>query len=316
MILVGAVVLSEFLFREAPFSSCHASTVVETRKGSLLAAWFGGSHEGATDVAIYLTRHTEDEWSKPVPVARGASGESCYNPVLFQPRRGPLMLFFKAGTEPEKWHGMLTTSTDDGHNWSTPAQLPDGILGPIKDKPLELDNGEILCGSSDESDGWTIHFEWTRDFGKTWGKSDPVNSPVDFDAIQPTVLKGRNHRIIALGRTQQSRVCYTTSDDGGKSWAPLSLLDVKNPNSGLDAVNLADGRFLMVYNDSEMDRSPLNVAISNNAIDWKPVLTLESDPGEYSYPSVIQTKDGLVHICYTWNRIRIRHVVLNPKSLE
>jgi len=316
MLWLGAIVLSEFLFRSAPFASCHASTIVESRKGTLLAAWFGGSHEGANDVAIYLTRREDGDWSAPVAIARGAPNESCYNPVLFQPRRGPLMLFYKAGREPAKWHGMMMTSKDDGKSWTIPAALPPGIIGPVKNKPLELDDGSIYCGSSDESDGWTIHFEWTRDLGKSWERTAPVNSPVDFDAIQPAVMKGRNHRLIAVGRTQQSRVFFTASEDGGKSWDPITLLDVRNPDSGLDAVGLTDGRFLMVFNDSVQNRTPLEVAVSSNGTDWKNVLTLESDPGEYSYPAVIQTRDGLVHITYTWNRKRIRHVVLDPKELR
>jgi predicted neuraminidase len=211
---------------------------------------------------------------------------------------------------------MMRVSNDDGRTWSPAKSLPAGIFGPIKDKPIELDDGRILCGSSDESDGWTVHFEWTRDLGETWSRTDPINSPVDFDAIQPAVMKGRNHRLIAVGRTQQKRVFFTASADEGQTWDPLSLLDVPNPDSGLDAVGLSDGRFLMVFNESEKWRTPLNVALSNDGVSWRTVLSLERRKGEFSYPAVIQTRDGMVHVTYTWNRKRIRHVVIDPTKLD
>lgn len=313
--LLVATVLSEFLFAEAPFPSCHASTIVETSSGTLLAAWFGGSREGANDVRIYVSRRSESSWTPPVAVARGAEGESSYNPVLFQPNRGPLMLFYKAGTEPRKWRGMITTSEDDGRTWSTARRLPDGILGPIKNKPIELDDGTILCGSSEEARGWTVHFEWTTDLGLTWHRTGPINEPGTVSAIQPSLLKGAGSRIVAVGRTRQSRVFFAKSEDGGKTWGRMSLLKLKIPDSGIDAVALSDGRYLLAYNDSEHARTPLCLALSSNGMEWQKVLTLESEPGEYSYPAVIQTRDGLVHITYTWNRTRIRHVVVDPRAL-
>src|ERR1041385_5268789 len=158
----SAIVSCEFIFETAPFRSCHASTIVETKSG-LVAAWFGGTAERNPDVCIYVSRNENGHWTAPVEVANGVdfatSRLPTWNPVLFQPTNGPLMLFYKVGPSPAKWWGMLTTSDDDGKTWSLPRRLPDGILGPIKNKPVQLANGDILCGSSTEGDGgWRVHF--------------------------------------------------------------------------------------------------------------------------------------------------------------
>ena len=96
----------------------------------------------------------------------------------------------------------------------------------------------------------------------------------------------------------------------------MSLTSLPNPNSGIDAVTLGDGRHLLVYNHTAKGRSPLNLAISADGEEWKPVAVLENEPGEFSYPAVIQTKDGLVHISYTWKRQRVRHIVVDPKEIR
>jgi predicted neuraminidase len=84
-----------------------------------------------------------------------------------------------------------------------------------------------------------------------------------------------------------------------------------NPSAGVDGETLKDGRHLLVYNHTPRGRTPLNVAISTDGKEWAPLVTLESEPGEYSYPAMIQTRDGLVHITYTWKRKRIKHTVLD-----
>src|SRR5438874_1037823 len=86
--------------------------------------------------------------------------------------------------------------------------------------------------------------------------------------------------------------CRTAFRDRGQSWTPVSLMALPNPNAGNDALTLRDHRHLIVYNHTTEGRSPLNVAISRDGSTWKNVLTLESDPGEFSYPAVIQTSDG------------------------
>jgi predicted neuraminidase len=315
----SGLLAAEFIFDTAPFPECHASTIVETKDG-LAAAWFGGKHEKSPDVGIWLSRRSDGKWTTPVEVANGvqnlAKRYPCWNPVLFQPRNGPLMLFYKVGPDPKSWWAMLMTSSDDGRSWSEPRRLPENIIGPVKNKPVQLADGDILCGSSTEQGGWQVHFERTPDLGQTWEIVGPINRANEIGAIQPSVLFHPGHRLQAVGRTQQGRIFETWSEDDGKTWGKLSLTGLPNPNSGMDAVTLRDGRQLLVYNHTTKGRSPLNVAVSPDGKLWQAALTLEDEAGkEFSYPAVIQTRDGLVHIVYTWDRRRIKHVAVEPGKL-
>jgi len=314
------VISSGFLFEDAPSPRCHASTIEETGRG-LVAAWFGGTEEGHEDVAIWVSRHAGGRWSTPAAVQDGvqhsARRHPTWNPVLFQPSDGPLLLFYKCGPRPSSWWGMLSTSADGGASWSHPRRLPEEILGPVRCKPIELAGGELLCGSSEEHSGWTVHFERTGDLGRSWSRTLPVGDDAqELSAIQPTLLDLGDRGLMALCRTKQGRVGVTTSADLGRSWDPIRLTSLPNPNSGIDAVSLRDGRALLVYNHTERGRSPLNVAVSSDGVSWQAAAVLEHEPGEYSYPAVIQARDGLVHVTYTWNRERIRHVVIDPAALE
>ena len=314
----------EFVFESAPFASAHASTIVESRSG-LVAAWFGGTREGADDVGIWLSRRVSGKWTVPVEVATGRQDDGrrfpTWNPVLFVLRPGELTLFYKVGPSPREWWGMVRTSSDDGRTWSDGRRLPDGVLGPIKNKPVRLPDGSIIAPSSTESPDspshWRIHFERTNDAGKTWTISRPPAAAegAAIDAIQPSILTHGGGKLEAIGRTRSGRVFQTWSDDSGQTWSPVTLLELPNPSAGTDALTLKDGRHLLVYNHTPKGRTPLNVAVSRDGRAWNTVHVLEHEPGEYSYPAVIQTADGLVHITYTWRRERIKHVVLDPAKL-
>jgi len=215
--------------------------------------------------------------------------------------------------------GELRTSSDEGRTWSAARRLPEGILGPIKNKPVQLANGDILCGTSSETpeklSHWTVHFERSSDGGQTWTATGPLNDGVKINAIQPSVLFLGGEKLLALGRTREQRIFNITSADNGRTWDEMKLIDLPNPNSGTDAVTLADGRHLLVYNHTPKGRSPLNLAVSKDGATWQAALVLESEAGEYSYPAIIQAADGLVHITYTWKRQKVRHVIVDPAKL-
>jgi len=320
-----AVKLSEFIYEKAPFPSCHASTIEENQDGKLVAAWFGGTDEKDPDVGIWFSTRDNGKWSAPIELANGIQfmkldgtpvRHPCWNPVLLQPKSGPLMLFYKVGPTPSTWWGMLMTSTDGGASWTEPHRLPEQIDGPVKNKPIQLPSGEILCGSSTEHDGWRVHFEVTGDLGKSWKRIGPVNDGKKFSAIQPSILMLGGENLLAVGRTRQGKVFQIASPDLGKTWGEMEASSLPNPSSGTDAVTLKDGRHLIVYNHTAKGRSPLNVAVSRDARTWQAAVVLEDQPGEHSYPAMIQTKDGMVHITYTWKREKIRHAVIDPSQLQ
>ena len=198
----------------------------------------------------------------------------------------------------------------------------DGILGPIKNKPVRLSDGTIISSSSTETNtrpsNWRIHFELSADNGENWNiiRPAPVNSDSEIHAIQPSILIHTDGRLQALGRSRSDYVFQTWSYDSGLSWSPVTLTSLPNPSAGTDALTLSDGRHLIVYNHTPDERSPLNVAVSDDGENWHAALVLENERGEYSYPAVIQTSDGLVHITYTWRRELIKHVVVNPNELN
>lgn len=315
-----------------PTPECHASTLVETGSG-ILAAWFGGSHEKNRDVGIWTSRLENDRWSTPVEVSNGIQNDTlrypCWNPVLFQPEGGPLMLFYKVGPSPREWWGELMTSKDQGRTWSQSRKLGESrlghLIGPVKNKPVQLKDGSILCPSSTEriEEGetfWRVHFELTGDLGLSWKVIGPINDGIEFDAIQPSILTYGNGDMQILCRTIQDVISQSWSEDGGQNWSPMEATELPNPSAGTDAVTLKDGRQLLVYNHSKRGRlSPgrklLNVAISSDGRSWETVMTLENQKGEYSYPAVIQSADGLVHITYTYDRKSVKYVVIDPREL-
>ena len=315
----------------APYPECHASTIVEDSPGHLVAAWFGGTRERHPDVCIYVSRCEDGKWTPGAKVAEGVAADGSprqptWNPVLFAPKQGPLHLFYKVGPSPAEWWGMVVTSNDGGRTWGTPRRLPDGILGPIKNKPVPQADGSWLSPSSTENapGGWQVHFERTSNEGRTWGKIGPVKKGPGFEAIQPTLLIHKGGKLQALCRSKQGVVVQTWSSDGGVTWSALTATTLPNPNSGIDGVSLADGRQLVVYNHSahrpdepKGDRCPLDVAVSDDGLTWTHSLTLEDKPcpSGYAYPAVIQAADGKVHVTYTVNRQTIKHVVLDPGKI-
>ncbi len=328
------VILEEFLYKKAGFPSCHSATIIELDNGDLLCTYFGGTYERHPDVEIRLSRKKKGgEWSAPVSVANGVQAVGkrvpTWNPVLFQPAGGDLMLFYKVGPSPKEWWGEVKISKDNGYTWSKARRLEGKILGPVKNKPIQLANEVILSGSSSEANGWQAHIERSTDGGKTWSFIGPLNDGKKMRAIQPALLTHANGSLQMLCRTSNSNSEYiseTWSNDEGLTWSEMTATALPNNNSGIDAVTLKDGRHLLIYNHATRNqkgmghkgRGVINLAVSKDGKSWEAALVLDyidQPEKQYSYPSIIQTSDGLVHIVYTWHRERIKHVVIDPGKL-
>ena len=326
------VVCDEFLYKQASFPECHSASIVETKKGDLVATYFGGTKERNPDVCIWVSRKPKGskDWTKPVMVADGVGiingnqlsnepgqREACWNPVLFETPKGELQLYFKIGPNVAGWKGWRITSKDGGKTWSKRERLPDDIYGPIKNKPVLVGN-RLISPTSDERDGWKLYFEISDDMGKTWRRTAFVDAEKGVKAIQPTIIMLPDGRLEALCRTRSRHIGVTYSSDNGETWSKLQLIDTPNNNSGIDAVTLQDGTFAMICNDWPIEptkekgaRTPLSILRSADGIHWNHWITLEDSPIlQYSYPSIIQSRDGNIHVVYTWRRQRIKHVEL------
>ena len=377
------VIVDEFLYKDAPFPSCHSASIVETKKGDLVATFFGGTKERNPDVSIWVCRKPKGakDWTAPVLVAdgvelqpvetvteanpkmfdgsktysqaapafkaqfmpypewkgnwgedrvNGVHREACWNPVLFETPDGVLHLYFKIGPNVANWKGWCITSKDGGKTWSKREPLPDGIYGPIKNKPIIIPNSEfrIISPTSDERNGWKIYFELSDDNGRTWRKTPYVEADSGVLAIQPTIIQLPDGRLEALCRTRSRHIGVTFSNDQGETWSKLQLIDTPNNNSGIDAVTLntvggdlqSPPQYALICNDRPIEpdkqkgaRTPLSILRSDDGLHWKHWVTLEDSPiSQYSYPSIIQTRDGHLHAIYTWRRQRIKHVELIP----
>jgi predicted neuraminidase len=308
-----------FIFEKAPFTSCHASTIVETEPDRFLAAWFGGTNEGNKDVKIWLARHDGKTWAPPEMVAE-EPGFPCWNPVLFRSRSKTVFLFYKAGPNPMSWTGYVRRSADEGKTWDKAEQLPAGILGPVKNKPVQLADGTLVAGTSVESHrAWACWVERSADDARTWQRHGPVEVPGHpYGIIQPTLFEKKDGALVFLCRSRGlGVVCRSASKDAGRTWTPAEKTELPNPGSGIDGVRAADGDWYLVYNHTAKGRYPLNLARSaDEGQTWKMAATLEEQVGEFSYPAIIQARDGRLHVTYTWNRRHIKHLTFDPAKLK
>ena len=329
MLRQPGVASAEFIFEQAPFPSCHASTIVETPTG-LVAAWFGGTRERNPDVGIWLSRQEDGKWSTPVEVANGVQSPTLryptWNPVLFQSKIGPLLLFYKVGPRPADWWGMLMTSDDGGRTWSKPQRLPDGILGPIKNKPVAARQRRHprRLQHRESRDGWRVHFERSdrrrQDLDRapspsTTATRSPPSSPASCStrtaACRPSAARATAACFRNLVRRRRQNL---GRDDAHRTPQPQLRHRRRHarrrPATARLQPHRREGR-------DRQARGPLNVAVSDDGKNWNAALVLENEPtANISYPAVIQTADGLVHITYTWKRSRIKHVVIDPTKLK
>jgi len=309
---------SGFVFEKGqPFAQCHASTVLHTRNGNFLVAWFGGTHEKHDDVGIWLSKGKPGQWSTPVEIAK-IREDAHWNPVLSQDQNGNVILYFKVGKTIDNWETWYKLSTDAGETWSEAKELVPGDKGgrgPVRNKPIILSDGTWLAPSSNEKEEvWNAFVDRSEDNGKTWVASPFLSINRDSireeGVIQPALWESTKGNVHMLLRSSGGFICRSDSKDFGKTWSPVYKTNLPNPNSGIDVTKLDNGTLVLAYNPDNKnwgERNPMSLAVSNdNGETWPMTMDIETGKAgdEFSYPSIIHFGDS-VAVTYTWKRERI-----------
>ena len=315
---------SEFLFEKIPGASVyHCSTITQAANGDLLCLWYGGSYESADDQTLFLARRKAGErtWQAPEVLIAGPDPLPGNGVIFTDGMNHVQIIWCRMETERPLGRGqgwdncrlMSRTSTDHGKSWSKDTELLSPDLRAVpRNPPIKLSNGNLVLPM--EAVLKDVHgsvFLIGLEGGKTWkqGGFTPGGS-------QPAVIERTDKSLFSLMR-KAPRLTQIESSDGGESWSPAVASQLRNPDSGITMTRLANGHLVVVFNDSDNMRTPLSVARSiDEGKTWETPLKLESNPGEYSYPCVIQTADGKIHVTYTYRRYTINHVEFNEDWLE
>ncbi|MCF6177248.1 MAG: exo-alpha-sialidase [Victivallaceae bacterium] len=311
------------------FKECHASTLVELSNNNFMVCWFGGAKEGRDDVAIWISKRINNQWTTPLKVVK-IFQEPYWNPVLFKDQTGKIHLFFKIGRELPTWKTWVITSDDQGVTWSIPKELvlgDTGGRGPVKNKPIVLSDGSWLAPASIERGWWEAFVDCSQDQGKSWQASDLIRMdksmfvegdvnlvPEGHGVIQPTLWESTPGTVHMLLRSSCGNICRSDSNDYGQNWCSIYKTDLPNNNSGIDVVKLKNGILVLACNPTSIRgvRTPLTLSCSHdNGKSWSNFITLENEPQtidkrvEFSYPAIIETNCG-VAVTYTWQRKTIK----------
>ena len=321
-----------FVCSELPTANCHASTLLPLENGNVVFAWFGGSKEGRDDVDIWYTVKDSSGFRPPARISR-AKDVPHWNPVLFGMQSGRICLFFKAGKNIPYWRTYAAYSDDGGLSFSAPRELVPGDRsggrGPVKNKCLRLDNGRILAPASTEHHGWICFADISDDDGLTWRKSRRVKTEYEvplmnsannhcrnkIPMIQPSLWQSGDGAVHMLTRTAAGFIYRSDSADRGETWCEAYPTNLPSNNSGLDLVQVPDGRIFLVSNpvgENWGERSPLTVQVSyDGGESFEHFLTLEEEKkgSEFSYPAIIYS-DSALHISYTYERTNIVYAVI------
>lgn len=313
------------------YPSAHGSTVAEREGGELIAAWFGGAEQkGGSGVVLFARRPAGSaEWQDVRAVVGMTDARAYGNAALCVQRVGGLErieLFYTRIERPEgnfegRARGYDTFSygvhsLDGGWSWSAEASLREQRSFLIKNKPLLLPGGELAIGAYSDLERRT----WLGRrpaAGGDWDWSEAIPVPPGCDGvIQPALVAWPDGELQMYLRTGESRIWRSVSTDGGRHWGVAAPTPLPNPDTGIDALALADGRLLLVHNPSPQARTPLALRVSSDrGRTFGPPVALAEGEGEFSYPAIIQGRDGRVHITYSHLRRTIAHLSLDPAEL-
>lgn len=327
---------SRFIDQNFLTPSVHVASLCEISGGRMLAAWYGGTREGARDVNIYMATlgRGETNWSAPRSIVTRDSAQrelgryvkKVGNALLFSDGSERVSLLY-VSIALGGWSGStlnLKTSADGGQTWSPSERLH---LSPffniselVKNQPAALRDGGWAVPIYHELAGKFSELLWLYEPGDSlsYQKTRITGGVTGF---QPALVPLSTQRALLLARDNSpaGQLWVSRSEDGGDSWSTLARAGLPNPRSGLDAIRLRDGRVLLAFNDTRDNRTNLRLAVSTDGgVTWQRVNPLlEEESGqEFSYPFLRQSSDGLIHLVYTWKRKGIRHVAFNAAWLD
>jgi predicted neuraminidase len=311
----------------------HASNIIQgpcsPDKITLYCAWFCGTREGNVDVAILFSiisyqpqtnlGEIKFEYTPPKVIA-DLPDRACGNPVLFYEPNGTLHLWFagfvpRGSADPNR-HIYYQQSKDGGNTWTNPKIISDRPGLWVRNNLVVLDDGTWLFPMNDETTPipkyrttWSSRFAWSRDHGQTWDFGDLWSCKKGM--IQPSVVQFPTGNLFCVHRSRNGYIMASRSSDRGHTWTEAQSLDLPNPNSNVVQWLLPSGELLLVYNPTKKGRTPLSLAISRDSgHTWTRIADLQTILGEFSYPCIWQTPDGLIHITYTYRRQTISHDVI------
>jgi len=315
----------------------HCSTVSRLPSGDLMALWYGGTREGAADVAVFTARLAPGsaEWSQPRMAIDRAMAEDeldrnikkVGNSVVFPDGAGNLWMVY-ATVSVGGWSGCalnIKSSRDEGRTWGPSKRLTlnpfFNISSLVRNKPIYTTDGRI---------GLPVYHEMAAKFPQMlWFTPGPGGAVDDYqmrsltgaaDLIQPSLVSLGGDRVLMMLRDAgETKAVHTAiSEDNGWTWSEAVPSNLPNPNAAVDGLRLRDGRILIVYNHAANGRENLRLAVSSDeGRTWQPQAEIEHEPRrEFSYPQLTEDARGHIHLTYTWQRKRIRHVEFNLAWLD
>jgi len=319
----------------------HAASQVELPDGRVMGFWYGGSREGAQDVAIYqaIFDPQSRKWSEQTAVVTRAQTLAAYggyakkigNAVATIDRDYTLWLFYVntlGGWATSSIN--VITSKDLGITWSEPVRLVASsffnLSYLVKGAPVLLADGSIGLPVYHELGG--KFSEWLH-VGLDKQVSGKSRITSGRNAIQPSIVPLSDQYAMAFMRDSAERarrVHVSFTENGAKTWSSAYTIPVKNPNASVAVQRISEKELIMVFNDDEEERHNLTLAYSSDAgKNWRNIATLEDEQGvvpteakerEYSYPYLLQTRDQTIHLLYTWHTTHIKHLYFNQAWLR
>jgi len=327
-----AFITSDFVSAPGQFAANHGASIVELIEGNLFVCWYAGSEEKAADVQIYCSRRygPTNAWTAPQAVVK--SGETASNgwlanktlgnAALYRGNGSSLWLFYTATTLVSGWSGSHVAykiSMDSGTTWSTQGNRITNFWGNlIRNKPIAWGDSQILL---------PLYHELLGQYGFICAATIQNKSiaPEQCERIpgrghlQPALVRLPDGSLAAYLRNAKSgQLLVSIAPLGSLVWSSPTPTNLANPNSAVDVIGISEGRILIIYNSSRSGRNVLSVAISQDGYHFSWIRDLENAPGAggFSYPSILQDRQGLWHVVYTYQRrAAIKHVAFDKAWL-